>query len=112
MKNKVQTGNVMDWLNSTGNTVMSGSLVIFGAMVGVAVADILDGEVGALDVEGVFELPKTAALVMTQGARAFINTTSKLLTSTTSDVPVGVVFKSAAGSDSTAQVKLNPGISA
>ena len=50
----------VDWLNGTGKVVSSGYLVVQDNLVGVAHADIPDGDVGILHTVGVFSLPKEA----------------------------------------------------
>ena len=57
-KNFVQDGKNVDWLNGTGKVVSSGYLVVQDNLVGVAHADIPDGDVGILHTVGVFSLPK------------------------------------------------------
>jgi len=46
--NHVQKGAVMSWTNGTGSDVVSGEVVAFADMIGVAAGDIADGETGEL----------------------------------------------------------------
>lgn len=109
MKNFVQEGKYLDYTNETGNTIASGDVVIAGSLPGVAVADILDTEVGAIQTQGVFKLDKEASLAITMGEEVYWNTTNKEVTKTATDVPLGVAAADAAGADTTVHVKLAGG---
>jgi len=65
--NYLQEGRVLDFTNSSGSTITSGSPVAIGAIIGVALADIANGEVGAVQIDGVFQLPKVSGAVIAQG---------------------------------------------
>jgi predicted RecA/RadA family phage recombinase len=54
----VQKGETLSYANATGKKIEAGDAVVFGGRLGVAAADIEDGDVGALHVTGVFRLPK------------------------------------------------------
>lgn len=66
-ENYQQPGEVVDFVNGTGSTVTSGSVVKIGTVLGVALADIADGATGAVQVEGVFVVPKVSGAVIAQG---------------------------------------------
>ena len=59
MQNFIQSGDILEYTPETA-PVFSGGVVQLGARIGVAVADILPGETGAVRVRGVVELPKAA----------------------------------------------------
>lgn len=65
--NFVQPGKTMSWTNGTGNAVASGSLVIVGQVLGVALVNIAAGATGAVMLEGVFTLPKVSGAVIAAG---------------------------------------------
>lgn len=89
MKNKIQPGHVLDYTNGTGAAILAGTLVVFGVLFGVAVADIPDGETGAVDLEGVFEFPKASGAI-TQGAKVYYDATAKNVTTTAaSNIAIG-----------------------
>lgn len=67
MRNGVMSGDILDFLNSTGSTVLSGAVVVMGALLGVARGDIANGAVGGVSVQGVFRVPKVSAAVIAQG---------------------------------------------
>lgn len=68
MTNKFkQPGEVVDYANDTGSDIAAGAVVIMGILLGVALVDIADGESGAVAIEGVFELAKTAGTAWVEG---------------------------------------------
>ncbi|MGA7238315.1 MAG: capsid cement protein, partial [Bryobacteraceae bacterium] len=68
MKNFVAKGHTITVV--APEAVLSGQLVLVGAMAGVAACDAAAGASVELSVEGVFDLAKTPADSMTQGAVA------------------------------------------
>ena len=64
--NYVQEGKVIDYTNG-GSALSSGDVVVIGQLIGVCLADIANGEIGAVAVEGVFNLAKVDAAVIAQG---------------------------------------------
>lgn len=106
MKNFVQHGKVLDYLNETVSVIPSGSVVIVGSVAGIAAGDIAVDEVGAVNIEGVFSLTKDAPLVISQGDEVFWSTTNSEVTKTATDSPIGIAFNSAASADTTVNVKL------
>ncbi|MBI9110106.1 DUF2190 family protein [Maridesulfovibrio ferrireducens] len=104
--NHVQIGKTMTWVNSTGADVLSGSPVIVGVLVGIALVDIPDGATGELATEEVWELPKTAAAIE-HGAQVYLTPGNSITASSSGNTKAGVAFAFAADIDATAQVKLN-----
>jgi predicted RecA/RadA family phage recombinase len=108
MKNYIQEGKRITWTNGTGTAVASGDLVVIGLRVGVASVDIADGASGAVAMEGVFEVPKEAALVVAQGDLLYCDATSGELDKTdAAQTLAGYAFAAAAGAASVVMVKLN-----
>ncbi|HYF17694.1 MAG TPA: DUF2190 family protein [Ramlibacter sp.] len=62
----VQPGKVMNYTNA-GSAITKGSVVKVGKFLGVALVDIANGASGAVQVEGVFEVAKTAGTAWAQG---------------------------------------------
>lgn len=62
MINFVKSGDVVNYTNGGGTTITSGSPVPFNGLIGIAIADILAGATGALQMEGMFELPMNGAI--------------------------------------------------
>ncbi len=104
MQNMNRRGQTLTWRNTTGALVKGGDLVIIGDVVGVAAVDITDGALGALQMEGVFRLPKDGAAVAV-GARVYVDAGG--VTATPGQNPAGVAWADAAASDSLALVKIN-----
>ena len=69
-KNFVQPGDVINWTNG-GTAVVSGGVVVIGtngdAVLGVALVDIANGASGAVQIRGVFTVPKVSAAVIAIG---------------------------------------------
>jgi predicted RecA/RadA family phage recombinase len=89
MKNFVQNGKNIDVLASAAYT--SGSLVIEGNLVGVAVADIASGATGTIATEGVYAFTKEAAATLVQGDIAYYDSATKKLDATNTNPAVGYV---------------------
>lgn len=115
-KNYVQDGEVLDYTNGTGSAISAGSVVVMGAAgdatIGVALVDIADGEAGAVQIDGVFTVPKTSAAVFKQGESLMWDvSTGKFddnqATPATGDV-TGAVIAAADGAntETTCQVRL------
>jgi predicted RecA/RadA family phage recombinase len=73
MKNFIANGNVLDYVNIAGTTILSGSVVVVGAIVGIAATDIVPGAVGAVNIRGAFSLPK-GSFAGIQGQRVYWDT--------------------------------------
>lgn len=109
-KNFKQPGKVIDYV--AGANITSGQVVKVGQILGVALADIANGETGPVQIEGVFEVPKVTGAVWTQGqsltwdvsAGAFDD---NLATPATGDVTgaAAVAFTAGANGETTALVK-------
>ena len=109
MKNTISNGNTIEWTNGTGSTVTSGSVVAIGKFCGVAVADIKNGETGAVCVEGIFELPKkTKSDVVAVGDQLIYNSGIKVISAGTTlpIIKVGYAVKASAATDDNVIVKL------
>lgn len=108
MKNFVKKGEVLDY--TAGANILSGELVVSGDLAGVAVADIANGEVGSVNLKGVYKFPKVAGAV-TQGQKLYLVVADKNLTTTAStNVLVGVANKAAGSGDATVELLLKNGI--
>lgn len=106
-KKFIQRGDVMDYAN--GSTAIAvDSVVVLGARIGVALADIAANTVGPLAVSEVFSLPKKSGDTFTQGALAYWDSTNKQLTSTASgNTLAGYAFQAGASVDTTLAIKIN-----
>lgn len=106
MKNFIQPGDHLDY--TAAAAITSGSAVLIGTKIGVAVADMATGETGAVRVRGVFELPKLQSDNVTQGAALYWDNTNKRLTTTASGNTYAGYAAAAAGNTATVvRVHLN-----
>lgn len=79
MKNYIQPGKALDL--TLGADVESGDIVVAGSLCGVAVTDGKSGDVIAVSVCGVFELPKATGSIA-QGDKLYFDATAKKVTKT------------------------------
>lgn len=85
----------------------SGQGALVGALFGVAQHDAASGAPVVLGVDGVYDLPKEAPLVIAAGARLFWDSTNKRLTTTsTSNFAVAIATVAALSADTTVRVLL------
>lgn len=105
MKNFVQSGKTLTFTPSAA--VPSGTGRIFGAIFGVAVADVAANTPGEFLVEGVVDIAKTSALAIDVGDRVFWVPASSVVNKTaTSQFCVGVAVEAAANPSPTVKIKL------
>ena len=112
MINAISLGNVIEYSNQTGSKITSSSVVVIGKLVGVAVADIENGAVGAVAIKGNFSLPKKTksevlaagdVLIYDSGITKADGTSGALLGK---DIIVGVASKASAATDDNVDVLL------
>lgn len=63
-----QRGETLDYMNSTTSAIEAGTILVLGSRIGVAAADIPAGELGEVNVDGVYKMPKTEDDVIAMGA--------------------------------------------
>jgi len=106
MMNKVQGSRLMQY--KAAEAVTGGQLVALGAespFVAVAVTDIAVGQIGIVDPDGVFVLPKGAG-ALAQGQALYLGADGKV-SATAGDTYVGRAFRAAASGDTAVEVILN-----
>ncbi|MHA1067013.1 DUF2190 family protein [Enterobacter ludwigii] len=105
MKNYIQSGNTLDWVNATAKGVKSGEPVVVGQSIGVAYGDIPVGETGVLLMTGVVELPKSPTASFEQGEK--VGLAAEGITSGDDTVPLaGTAWKAAQPGALTCWVRL------
>jgi predicted RecA/RadA family phage recombinase len=109
MKNFVKPGNTITVIAPAAGAT-SGSLVIVGDIVGVAATTQAAGAQVEVSVEGVFDLAKTPADVLTAGSTAKVIPATGLVAAA-GTLAIGWVVLAAAAGSPTARVRLCPGIS-
>ncbi len=101
-----QPGKVLDYV--AGANIASGDGLVIGAWVGVALADIANGAVGPVQIEGVFTLKKKSTDTFAAGAIAYWDATNKEITSTSSgNTAAGHAFNAAGSGATVIDIKLN-----
>lgn len=105
-KNLKALGEVFDY-TCTGD-VSSGQLVVMNDTVGVAITDGKTGDVIAVRVEGVFELPKLSSSDIAQGKKVYWDATNGQINLTASgNTYAGKAYVAAGTGATTVQVSLN-----
>lgn len=115
-KTHVQKGDFLTYTNSSGATILSGSMVLVGSRLGVASGDIPDGLSGELAMAEVHALPKATGEA-SQGAKLYYDADGSpvggasgdgcLTTTSEANTLVGYAFSAAASGDATVNIKLN-----
>lgn len=99
-----QKGETLDYIPE--KAVEKGAVVNLGARIGIAPHPIAAGEMGHIDVVGVFEMDKDNAEIAL-GAAVYYNEADDLITATADgNVPAGYAVQAAAAADTVVLVKL------
>lgn len=109
MRNKVQNGKTIAYTVPSGVTIASGDLVVLDSMVGVAITGGTEGQSIELELEGVFNIPKTTGVAFTLGAKLYWVSGTKKLTNTDNsgaNAYVGAAFLAAGSAATVAELKL------
>ncbi len=108
MKNFVQPGDVLNLVLLEDEVAVSGMPFFKLGLVGIPVTSSSTiGDVVALNLEGVYSLPKTAPLAIDQGDRLYWDeATSKVTKTTTGNRFIGIAFDSALSAATTTTVRL------
>lgn len=105
MRNKIQTGNVIDVVATA--ITKSGDLVKVGDLVGVAVCDADVDDEFACDLVGVFEVPKATGAI-TVGQKLYMVAADKNVSTTASgNTFAGHAVLAAANGDATVIMRLS-----
>ncbi|MEO9132430.1 MAG: DUF2190 family protein [Sphingomonas sp.] len=106
MRNYVQRGDTLDIIAAA--VVASGDVVIKGSIIGIANADAAVGDTFALDVVGVFNLPKVAALAIGQGDVVYWDSANAVVTKTAGgNTKLGVAIEPVPNPSAAVSVRLN-----
>lgn len=104
MASYVADGDLLDY--TPGSAVAAGEVVVIGAMVAVAPRPIAANALGALAVEGVWEMPCATGATGAQGSAINWYATSGVAHASTG-VAAGKLAKARAAGDATVHVLLN-----
>ena len=108
MKTSIQEGDSLAL--AAPYAVSSGGGALVGAVFGVAVTDLANGEVGTFVLEGVFTLAKVtgASTGGAQGAKAYwVAATKNISAASSGNTLIGVFAATCADGDATCTVRLN-----
>lgn len=114
MNTYVHKGDRVPYLNSTGSTITSGSVVRLvtgtSGCIGIAVADIANGDTGELEITNVHELDKTTGEAWTLLQVLYWDNSTSKLTSTSSSAftRAGRCAELAASAATVGKVRLSP----
>ena len=105
----VRPGEVLD--HTAGSAISSGDVVEMAGMVGVALTDIANGDVGSVQVVGVFTLAKETGTAWSQGDSLDWDTSAEVfgkgITPATGDIEdCAIAAEAAASGDATGKVLL------
>jgi predicted RecA/RadA family phage recombinase len=102
-----QSGESLDYKNSTGATIEANTVVVFGTKIGIVGCDIPAGEVGSLHVKGVFAFPISSEAI-TAGAAVYWDATNSVITATsTNNTLAGYAVDAVAATDTEILVNIN-----
>lgn len=112
MKSYKQPGEVIDWVNNTGDDVSVDTLVQIKDRVGVTCVDIADGDTGSVKVWGVCEVNKLSGDAIEQGDTLYLEADAARLTldstdGSTANAIAGYAFADAGAGTAKVLVKLN-----
>ncbi|WP_018407923.1 DUF2190 family protein [Methylocystis rosea] len=101
----IQSGEAVEF--AAPYAVASGAGALIGAIFGVAQTTLGNGERGAFQLCGVWELAKNSAEAWTEGAKIYWDNTNKRCTTTASgNTLIGVATEAAANPSSVGRVRL------
>ncbi len=105
MKNTIADGDVWNYPVPSG-TVTAGSVIIMGAVAGIAATDGAAGDTIAVNMCGVYSIAKltTSGNVFAKGAKVYHNGTTATVVDT--DTFIGYAYDAAIQADTTVNVKL------
>lgn len=86
-------GEVMDWVNGTGNDVKVGDVVSLGTFCGVAQVDIPNGGTGPLGLTGVYEIDAVSNAAFDQGDLLYYDVAANKATKDESKAFLGVAMR-------------------
>lgn len=110
MRNRMREGETLNYINAGVDTIMSGSAVSVGCLIGIAATDIEPGAEGALRLDGVYDLPKAVGETWEQGqALKFDPTTGEFGVSAGSVSGNACAFAPAGADDMSGMVLINLG---
>ncbi len=107
-KNMIEDGLTVDF--TTAGAVALGEVLEFANSIGIALAAATgSGQVIAIAMEGVWELPKETGVAFTVGQKLYWDATNNRVDSTNTNIPCGLCWRPQASGDTVCRVKINAG---
>lgn len=100
----IQNGEILDYKNMTGEEIPENAIVLMGNRMGVTGGKIPAGEIGSLQVTGVFEMPKKTGVALAAGDDVVFTSEDGIDKAT--DIVMGYAVQEAKSGERTVQVKL------
>ncbi len=105
--NPVQTGEVIDYTNSGADPIAVGDIVVLTTFCGIAETNIPVGEMGAIAITKVWDVPSVSGTVFAVGDVLYWDAAAKKATKTaTNNTRLGVCVASKASGSTRTQVKI------
>lgn len=103
----IQDGDRIDFLNETGADIGVGEVLPMVSRIGVPMTNIVQNDIGAVKVTGVFEVPAVTGTAFAVGDAVYWNDTSGYVTTTaTGNTPAGFAIAPKLAAGTTALVKI------
>lgn len=103
----IQNAGCYDWTNSGDTAIPSGTPVVNGSLFGCAIRTIEPGELGAIQVDGIWELPIASGETASVGAPAYWDSSnSKVTTTAGTNLPIGKFVVAKQSAETECQVML------
>lgn len=107
MKNQKFIGDSLTLIVGVGEIVKSGDIVLRNDIIAIASNDGIEGDEITGQLEGVFEVPKEAPLVISMGDKLYFDATAKKVTKTAmGNTPCGHAYQDALSAATTAYLRL------
>lgn len=109
MQNKTEEGKILTF--TAGTSLTGGQALLVGDIFGVVEADAATGDLFALNIQGVFSLPKASSIAISQGQNVFWDATaSKITPIGAGNRWVGKARFAVESAATTVEVLLTPGV--
>lgn len=103
-----QRGETLDYANAGAEVIEANTVVVIGQRIGVAGTTIKPGEIGSLNVTGVFQMAKKASEEIAMGTPVYYAAADQTITATADgNTPAGYAAASAVADDTDVLVVIN-----
>ena len=107
-KNYVSEGDVLDFINTTGAAIASGSVVAMGKRIGIALENIAAAGTGSVGVTGVWSVPRLTTDDTVQGELLYWDPVNNRVTETPGALNLAGYAAAPAGvGATTVRIKIN-----